>query len=80
MRNGPDRPDAEGAVRDAPLTALTALTALRRIGDVRDPAVVGAWLRAVVRTTPRLRLRATRQTPGLDGLGHLHLHGHEPSR
>lgn len=66
-------PDAEDAVQDA------ALTALRRIGDVRDPAAVGAWLRAVVRNTSRMRLRATQETPGLDGLDHLHLRDHEPS-
>lgn len=66
-------PDAEDAVQDA------ALTALRRIGDVRDPAAVGAWLRAVVRNTSRMRLRAARETPGLDGLDHLHLRGQEPS-
>ncbi|WP_406109656.1 sigma-70 family RNA polymerase sigma factor [Streptomyces sp. NBC_01003] len=63
-------PDAEDAVQDA------ALTALRRIGDVRDPAAVGAWLRAVVRNTSRMRLRATRETPGLDGLDLLHLRDH----
>ncbi|MGW5481080.1 RNA polymerase sigma factor [Streptomyces sp. NPDC004008] len=66
-------PDAEDAVQDA------ALTALRRIGDVRDPAAVGAWLRAIVRNAARMRLRATRETPGLDGLDHLHLRDHEPS-
>ncbi len=42
-------PDAEDVVQDA------ALTALRRIGDVRDPAAVGAWLRAVVRNAARMR-------------------------
>ncbi|MGW7048945.1 RNA polymerase sigma factor [Streptomyces avermitilis] len=66
-------PDAEDAVQDA------ALTALRRIGDVRDPAAVGAWLRAVVRNASRMRLRATQETPGLDGLDHLHLRDHDPS-
>ncbi|WP_406319317.1 RNA polymerase sigma factor [Streptomyces sp. NBC_00118] len=40
-------PDAEDAVQDATLTAL------RRIGDVRDPAAVGAWLRAIVRNIAR---------------------------
>ncbi|WP_416970800.1 RNA polymerase sigma factor [Streptomyces sp. 4F14] len=54
-------PDAEDAVQDA------ALTALRRIGDVRDPAAVGAWLRAIVRNNSRMRLRAGQETPGLDG-------------
>src|SRR5437879_9193444 len=34
-------PDAEDAVQEA------ALIALRRIGDVRDPAAVGPWLRMV---------------------------------
>ncbi|MFF0449645.1 RNA polymerase sigma factor [Streptomyces sp. NPDC004609] len=67
-------PDAEDAVQDA------ALTALRRIGDVRDPAAVGAWLRAVVRNTSRMRLRATRETPGLDGLDHLHLRDQDSSQ
>ncbi|MFJ9247245.1 RNA polymerase sigma factor [Streptomyces sp. NPDC101776] len=55
-------PDAEDAVQDA------ALTALRRIGDVREPAAVGAWLRAIVRNAARMRLRAVREFPGLDGL------------
>jgi RNA polymerase sigma-70 factor (ECF subfamily) len=66
-------PDAEDAVQDA------ALTALRRIGDVRDPAAVGAWLRAIVRNASRMRLRDTRETPGLDGLDHLRLPDHEAS-
>ncbi|MFD3440332.1 RNA polymerase sigma factor [Streptomyces sp. NPDC058685] len=57
-------PDAEDVVQDA------ALTALRRIGDVRDPAAVGAWLRAVVRNGARTRLRATRETPGLEAWTH----------
>ncbi|MEU9990910.1 sigma-70 family RNA polymerase sigma factor [Streptomyces sp. NPDC048045] len=69
-------PDAEDAVQDA------ALTALRRIGDVRDPEAVGAWLKAVVRNAARMRLRATREKPGLDGLDHLPDHlplcAHEP--
>lgn len=46
-------PDADDALQDA------ALTALRRIGDVRDPGAVGAWLRAIVRNTCRMRLRGT---------------------
>ncbi|MEU1181486.1 sigma-70 family RNA polymerase sigma factor [Streptomyces sp. NPDC005820] len=66
-------PDAEDAVQDA------ALTALRRIGDVRDPAAVGAWLRAIVRNSSRMRLRAGRETPGLDGLDFLQTHGIGPS-
>ncbi|MFI9052403.1 RNA polymerase sigma factor [Streptomyces sp. NPDC053427] len=55
-----------------------ALLALRRIGDVREPTAVGAWLRAVVRNASRMRLRATRETPGLDGLDHLPLRDHAP--
>ena len=35
-------PDADDAVQDA------VLVALRRIGDVRDPDAVRAWLRMVV--------------------------------
>ncbi|MEU8973423.1 sigma-70 family RNA polymerase sigma factor [Streptomyces monashensis] len=66
-------PDAEDAVQDA------ALTALRRIGDVRDPAAVGAWLRAIVRNAARMRLRDARETPGLDGLGELRPGEHGPS-
>ncbi|WTU62209.1 hypothetical protein OHB53_46475 [Streptomyces sp. NBC_00056] len=31
------------------------LTGLRRIGDVRDAAAVGAWLRAIVRHIARMR-------------------------
>jgi RNA polymerase sigma factor (sigma-70 family) len=45
-------PDAEDAVQEA------ALVALRRIGDVRDPAAVGPWLRMIVRNACRMRLRA----------------------
>ncbi|WP_329547762.1 RNA polymerase sigma factor [Streptomyces sp. NBC_01356] len=67
-------PDAEDAVQDA------ALTALRRIGDVRDPSAVGAWLRAIVRNASRTRLRETRETPGLDGLDHLRLREQAPSQ
>ena len=48
-------PDADDAVQDA------ALTALRGIGDVRDPAAVGAWLRMIVRNRCRDMKRAARQ-------------------
>ncbi|MGW7048925.1 RNA polymerase sigma factor [Streptomyces avermitilis] len=48
-----NRPDAEDAVRDA------SLIALRRIGDVRQPESVGAWLRVIVRNVSRSRLRST---------------------
>jgi RNA polymerase sigma-70 factor (ECF subfamily) len=50
-------PDADDALQDA------ALTALRRIGDVRDPGAVGAWLRAIVRNSCRMRLRAVVELP-----------------
>jgi RNA polymerase sigma factor (sigma-70 family) len=45
-------PNTDDAVQDA------ALVAVRRIKDVRNPAAVGAWLRAVVRNECRMRLRA----------------------
>ena len=47
-------PDAEDAVQDA------SLAALRRIGDLRDAASVGPWLRMIVRNACRLRLRSAR--------------------
>jgi RNA polymerase sigma factor (sigma-70 family) len=55
-------PDAEDAVQEA------AVTALRRIGDLRDPAAVGPWLRMVVRNACRMRLRAPTATPLDDAL------------
>jgi RNA polymerase sigma-70 factor (ECF subfamily) len=55
-------PDAEDAVQDA------ALVALRRIGDVRDPAAVGPWLRMVVRNGCWTRLRSTRHMQSIDEL------------
>ncbi|MEU2133213.1 sigma-70 family RNA polymerase sigma factor [Streptomyces sp. NPDC018352] len=67
-------PEVDDVMQDA------ALVALRRIGDVREPAAVGAWLRAVVRNAARMRLRATRETPGLEGLDHLLLGDHAPSQ
>ncbi|WP_199485138.1 RNA polymerase sigma factor [Actinomadura craniellae] len=45
-------PDVEDAVQDA------SLIALRRMGEVRQPESVGAWLRMVVRNVCRSRLRA----------------------
>jgi RNA polymerase sigma-70 factor (ECF subfamily) len=48
-------PDAEDAVQDATLIAL------RRIGDLRDPEAVGAWLRMIVRNRCREVLRDLRQ-------------------
>lgn len=53
--------EADDAVQDA------AVVALRRIGDVRDPAAAGAWLRMVVRNACRARLRSTRDIPVADG-------------
>ncbi|MFJ5307158.1 RNA polymerase sigma factor [Streptomyces sp. NPDC088350] len=43
--------DADDVMQDA------ALTALPRIGDVREPEAVGAWLRMIVRNGSRLVLR-----------------------
>lgn len=53
-------PDAEDAVQDAMVTAV------RRIGDVRDPDAVGAWLRATVRNNCRMRLRSRHPVPVAD--------------
>lgn len=50
-------PDVDDALQDA------ALVALRRIGDVRDPAAVGPWLRMIVRNACRMRLRAPVAVP-----------------
>jgi RNA polymerase sigma factor (sigma-70 family) len=47
-------PDTDDVVQDA------ALVAVRRITDVRNPAAVGPWLRAVVRNECRMRLRSRR--------------------
>ncbi|MFC4036221.1 RNA polymerase sigma factor [Streptomyces polygonati] len=55
-------PDTDDAVQDA------ALTALRRIGDVRDPAAVGPWLRMIVRNACLTRLRSTRYTERVEDL------------
>ena len=49
--------DAEDAVQEA------AIVALRRIGDVRDPDAVGAWLRMVVRNVCRAMKRRTTAEP-----------------
>ncbi|WP_372346738.1 RNA polymerase sigma factor [Streptomyces sp. KL116D] len=49
-------PDADDVMQEA------ALVALRRIGDVRDPAAVGPWLRMVVRNAGRAVLREARRT------------------
>ncbi|KOV74622.1 RNA polymerase subunit sigma-24 [Streptomyces sp. AS58] len=44
-------PDVDDVVQDA------AVTALRRVGDVRDPSAVGAWLRMIVRNACRSLVR-----------------------
>ncbi|MFJ1578831.1 RNA polymerase sigma factor [Streptomyces sp. NPDC088182] len=46
-------PDVDDVLQDA------AVTALRRVGDVRDPAAVGAWLRMIVRNAGRSLVRAS---------------------
>ncbi|WP_428957127.1 RNA polymerase sigma factor [Streptomyces sp. cg35] len=48
-------PDVDDVLQEA------ALVALRRIGDVRNPAVVGPWLRMVVRNAGRAVLRDARR-------------------
>ena len=47
-------PDTDDVVQDA------SLVAVRRISDVRNPAAVGPWLRAVVRNECRMWLRSRR--------------------
>jgi len=51
------RPEADDVVQDA------ALIALRRLGDLRDPAAVGPWLRSIVRNGCRMQLRAATPVP-----------------
>ncbi|MFB7495396.1 RNA polymerase sigma factor [Streptomyces sp. NPDC056161] len=46
-------PDVDDVVQDA------AVTALRRVGDVREPGAVGAWLRMIVRNAARSLLRGS---------------------
>ncbi|MFK4105111.1 RNA polymerase sigma factor [Streptomyces sp. NPDC019531] len=55
-------PDADDVVQDA------SMTALRRIGDVRDPAAVGPWLRMIVRNAGRSLLRGAVPSRPLDDL------------
>ncbi|MEV8541852.1 sigma-70 family RNA polymerase sigma factor [Streptomyces sp. NPDC051572] len=55
-------PDVDDVVQEA------ALTALRRVGDVRDPEAVGAWLRMIVRNQARSLLRGTVDFRPLDDL------------
>lgn len=55
-------PDSDDAVQDATLTAVS------RIGELRDPALVGPWLRAITRNRCLMQLRARRELPVADGL------------
>ncbi|WP_406274843.1 RNA polymerase sigma factor [Streptomyces sp. NBC_00191] len=55
-------PDVDDVVQDA------AVTALRRVGDVRDPAAVGPWLRMIVRNASRSLLRGSVPFQPLDDL------------
>jgi RNA polymerase sigma factor (sigma-70 family) len=48
------RPEVDDAVQDAMVLAV------RRIGEVREPAAVGGWLRTIVRNNCRMWLRAVR--------------------
>lgn len=65
-------PDAEDVVQDAMLVAL------RRLDDLREPAAVGWWLRAIVRNGCRNRLRASRRVLHGD-LATLDLPANEPN-
>jgi RNA polymerase sigma factor (sigma-70 family) len=49
--------DAEDVCQDAAITAMSRLT------DLRDPAAVGPWLKAIVRNNCRMRLRARLPVP-----------------
>lgn len=55
-------PDVDDVVQDA------VLIALRRIGDVRDPAAVGPWLRMIVRNACRSRLRSSQALVPIESL------------
>ncbi|MCX4911577.1 RNA polymerase sigma factor [Streptomyces sp. NBC_00878] len=55
-------PDVDDVLQDA------AVTALRSMGDVRDPAAVGAWLRMIVRNACRSLLRGSVHFRPLDDL------------
>ncbi|MER5790188.1 sigma-70 family RNA polymerase sigma factor [Streptomyces sp. NPDC001980] len=54
--------DVDDVLQDA------ALTALLRIGDVRDPTAVGAWLRMIVRNASRSVLRYSALVQPMDEL------------
>jgi RNA polymerase sigma-70 factor (ECF subfamily) len=53
-------PEAEDAVQDASLTALA------KIGQLRDPAAAGPWLRSITRNVVRMRWRAPSREVTLD--------------
>jgi RNA polymerase sigma factor (sigma-70 family) len=53
-------PDADDAVQDA------ILIALGRLGDLRDPAAAGPWLRTITRNAARMRLRSAERKTTLD--------------
>ncbi|MFC9634431.1 RNA polymerase sigma factor [Streptomyces mirabilis] len=55
-------PDVDDVLQDA------AVTALRRVGDVGDPAAVGAWLRMIVRNASRSLLRSSVPVQPIDDL------------
>ncbi|MGH3164290.1 MAG: RNA polymerase sigma factor [Trebonia sp.] len=55
-------PDAEDAVQDAMLAAMS------KIGELRDPAAAGSWLRAIVRNCCLMRMRTRREVPFPGGL------------
>lgn len=50
-------PDADDAVQEA------SLVALRRIGDVRTPAAISGWLRALVRNVCLMQVRSRSAVP-----------------
>jgi RNA polymerase sigma factor (sigma-70 family) len=50
-------PEADDALQDA------SVTILRRIGELRDPAAAGPWMRMIVRNTCRMQLRAIHEIP-----------------
>jgi RNA polymerase sigma factor (sigma-70 family) len=66
-------PDAEDAVQDA------ALVALARIGDLREPAAAGPWLRMIVRNACLMQLRSRRAVPPAGLLGVLPLVSGDPT-
>jgi RNA polymerase sigma factor (sigma-70 family) len=65
-------PDAEDAVQEA------CLAALERIGDLRHPEAVGAWLRAIVRNACRMQLRKSVAQVPWEAVGELPSAGPPP--